>query len=164
MGAQLPNLAVIVEMAPKTDRQVAASFLTDRNRELQRVARNRQDIQQKEPQLRQPDQLLIARVAEDQQNEYKARTEHEQRGQPNSKYKDQMKQGKYGSSWRPGGRSRYFKRQDSGRSRDYGNGRRKRRQEGDDGSKDDRRSPKRRSKEECPRSKRQKRGGDRETK
>ena len=63
MGAQLPNVTFLMELAPKANQEAAANFSTEQSRELQQIARRRQDTKQIECQLRQPDQTLASRAA-----------------------------------------------------------------------------------------------------
>ena len=85
MSAQLSNLSCAMDQALKTNQDVAAKFLTGQHRELQQIARSRQDMKQIEPRLRQPDQLISGAVG-DQGKEYKARTEKGRKEQPYSRY------------------------------------------------------------------------------
>ena len=75
MGVQLSNLTFLTELAPEANQEAAANFSTEQSRELQQIARRREDIKQIQCQLRQPDQMLTSRAAEGPQKEYKARTE-----------------------------------------------------------------------------------------
>ena len=116
----MSNLTFVIEQALKTNQEVAAKFLTEQNRELQQIARGRQDMKQKESQPRQPGQL-ISRVVGDRQTEYKARTERGRKEQPYSRYKNLMVKGKYGPCGRAGSGARLFRGEDSLGSRDYEN-------------------------------------------
>ena len=135
MGAQAPNRKFIMELALRTNPKTASKFLTEQNRELQRISRGRQDIKLIESQFRRPDQLLTSRVLEDKQEEYKARAEKGRKGPPNIRHKDQSKEGVYGSN------IRRFTGRDSERSRGHESGRKKRQCEGSDGAKENRRRP-----------------------
>ena len=109
MGAQLSNLTLLMELAPKANQEAAASFSTEQSRELQQIARRRQDIKQRECQLRQPDQTLASRAAGGPQKKYESRTEKGGDGPPGNRYTGLLRRCKYGSSWKSGRRSRYFK-------------------------------------------------------
>ena len=106
MGAQLSNQASFMEITLKTNQGVAAKFLKDQKRDLRQIARDRQDITQNELQLKQPDQLLITRAAEDQQKEYKRRAEKGKEEQAYNKYRGQLKTGRNVPSRRPVGNNR----------------------------------------------------------
>ena len=80
MGATSPNFSFCIGLALRADQEMAAKFLAEQNRELRQIARGCQDIRQVESRPRQPDQLLIARVVEDQQKEHKARTGRRKKG------------------------------------------------------------------------------------
>ena len=147
-GAQLPNLTFIIELAlvPKTE--VAEKNLTEQNRDLQQIARRRQNIKQIESQVKQPDQLLIARAVGDKQKEYEARTERGGAEHPYNKNDEQPKKSKGGPGWKPGGKTRFCKGMVSERRRNYESERGKRLREGDDDGKGNRRRPKRRKEED----------------
>ena len=112
------NLPFIMELALRANEEVAAKLPTEQNRELKQIARGRQDVKQIEAQLRQPDQSLIPRVVRDRRKKYKPRAEKGEQEQPYDRYKDQMRKGRNGSGWEPGGRNRYSKGRDPERSRD----------------------------------------------
>ena len=109
MGVQLSNLTFLMELAPKANQEAAANFSTEQSHELQRIARRRQEIKQIECQLRQPDQMLASRAAEGPKKEYEARTEKGGKEPPRNRYRALLRRCVYGSSWKSGGISRYFK-------------------------------------------------------
>ena len=119
VGAQLPNLTFIIELALVPKLEVAAKSLTEQNRDLQQIARRRQNIKQIEPQVKQPHQLLIGRAVGDKQKEYEARTERGGAEHPYNKNDEQPKKGKSGPGWKPGGKTRFCKGMVSERRRDY---------------------------------------------
>ena len=73
-------MAMIMELALKTNQEAPAKFLVGQNREVRRIARGRQDMKRMAAQLRQPDQSVFASGAEAQQKEYGARTKKRERG------------------------------------------------------------------------------------
>ena len=54
----------------KTDQETGAKLIYEQNQEWQLLARGRRDINQIAAQLRQPNQLLLSRVIDDQKREF----------------------------------------------------------------------------------------------
>ena len=161
LGPQLQNLAAILEISVKHNQEVAWKFASEQFRELQMLARGRHDPELIKGHLMTPDPAILARVIEDQNKEYKERTDKSRKEQPKSKKKDQPMKGKWSGKGRYENRGRYSK--DSDRHRDYGDKwkSKKRSRDDRDSEKEDRRSPKG-EKAERSRSKRKK--SDREKK
>ena len=76
MGAQLTNLAEVLEDTLKTNQERAAKLAQEQDREWQQLARGRHGIKRMEPQLKPPNHALVARAIGDQQKEFKARLEN----------------------------------------------------------------------------------------
>ena len=161
LGPQLQNLAAILEISGKHNQEVAWKFASEQFRELQMLARDRHDPELIRGHLMTPDPAILARVVEDQNKEYKERTDKSRKEQPKNKKKDQPMKGKWSGKGRYENRGRYGK--DSDRHRDYGDKwkSKKRSRDDRDSEKEDRRSPKG-EKAERSRSKRKK--SDREKK
>ena len=136
LSLQLQNLTAILEISVKRNQEVAWKFASEQFRELQMLARDRHDPRLIKGHLTTPDPAILARVVEDQNKEYKERTDKSRKEQP--------KRGKGSGRGRYEGRSSYYK--DSDRNRDY-NDRwkpKKRPRDDKDSEKEDRRSPKER--------------------
>ena len=116
MGAPIPNLTFIMCPALETNQEVAAKFMKEQNRGPQQMGRDRQGLR------KQPDRSLISTVVEVQLEEFKARAERGRRKQPLRKYGDQLKKGKNGPVWRPGGKYRFRKGSFSEGGGDYDSG------------------------------------------
>ena len=163
LSLQLQNLTAILEISVKHNQEVAWKFASEQFRELQMLARDRHDPGLIKGHLATPDPAILARVAEDQNKEYKERTDKSRKEQPKNKKKDQPKRGKGSGRGRYEGRSRYYK--DSDRNHDYSDKwkSKKRSRDDKDSEKEDRRSPKG-EKAGRPRSKRRKKESEREKK
>ena len=161
LGPQLQNLAAILEISVKHNQEVAWKFASEQFRELQMLARGRHDPELIKGHLMTPDPAMLARAIEDQNKEYKERTDKSRKEQPKSKKKDQPMKGKWSGKGRYENRGRYGK--DADRHRDYDDKwkSKKRSRDDRDSGKEDRRSPKG-EKAERSRSKRKK--SDREKK
>ena len=82
LSLQLQNLAAILEISVKRNQEVAWKFASEQFRELQMLARDRHDPRLIKGHLTTPDPAILARVVEDQNNEYKERTDNSQKDQP----------------------------------------------------------------------------------
>ena len=159
---QIQNLLAITEISIKHNQEVAWKFLNEQLRELQMLARDRHDVKLITDHLHSPDQALLARVIDDQNKEYKERTEKKRDHQSKGK-KEQATKNKGPGKWKYGSRSRYYKDAERGRDPDD-RWRKKRSRDGKDSEKDERRSPKAKDKAGRSRSKRRKKDSDREKK
>ena len=70
-----------MEISAKTNQEVASKFRTEQSRELQLLARGRHDPKLIENHLLQPDPAILTRVTEDQNKEYKERTDKSRKDQ-----------------------------------------------------------------------------------
>ena len=163
LSLQLQNLTAILEISVKRNQEVAWKFASEQFRELQMLARDRHDPRLIKGHLTTPDPAILARVVEDQNKEYKERTDKGRKDPTKNKKKDQPKKGKGSGRGRYQGRSRYYK--DSDRNRDYDDKwkSKKRYRDEKDSDKEDRRSPKG-EKAGRSRSKRRKKESEREKK
>lgn len=104
LGAQLNSMAEVVEVALKTNQETAARLITEQNQEWQQLARDRHDINQIAEQLKQPNQLILSRVLEDQKKDFLNRAEKggfpaKKDFQPNGR-QDFQKKGRAPQNWK----------------------------------------------------------------
>ena len=161
LGAQMPNLAEVMEVALKTNQETAAKLIYEQNQEWQQLARGRRDINQIAVQLRQPNQLILPRAIEDQKKEFPNRAEKGTKDFKFSGKKDFQKKGGGPQGWTQGGSAAYYKKPDGAQSRDN---RDKKRQRGDRQKDKGRDSPKYRFRPDRSRSRKKRKTADDETK
>ena len=165
LGAQMTNMAEVMEVALKKNQEIAAKLLYEQNREWQQLARGRRDINQIGVQLRQPNQLILSRVIGDQMKEFLNRAEKGKSSAERDfhfagKQVSQTK-GRGPQSWKQGGRAPYYKNPDGIQRRGT---RYKRRQRGDRQRDKGRDSPKYRSRPDRSTSRKKRKTADDETK
>ena len=165
LGAQLNNMAEVMETALKTNQETAARLITEQNQEWQQLARDRHDINQIAEQLKQPNQLILSRVIEDQKKDFLNRAE---KGKPPAKKdfqlngrKDFQKKGKAPQNWKQGGAAPYYKKPDGNHDRDN---RFKKRQRDDRQQDKGRDSPRYRARPDRSKSRKKRKTADEETK
>ena len=165
LGAQLNNMAEVLETALKTNQETAARLITEQNQEWQQLARDRHDINQIAEQLKQPNQLILSRVIEDQKKDFLNRAEKgkfpaKKDFQPNGR-KDFQKKGRAPQNWKQGGAAPYYKKPDGNQDRDN---RFKKRQRDDRQQDKDRDSPRYRARPDRSKSRKKRKTADEETK
>ena len=165
LGAQLNNMAEGMEIALKTNQETAARLIYEQNQEWQQLARDRHDIKQIAEQLKQPNQLIISRVIEDQKKDFANRAEKgrfpvKKDFQPNGR-KDFQKKGRAPQNWKQGGNAPHYKKPEGAQDRDN---RFKKRQRDDRQQDKGRGSPKYRARPERSRSRKKRKTADDETK
>ena len=165
LGAQLNNMAEVLEIALKTNQETAARLITEQNQEWQQLARDRHDINQIAEQLKQPNQLILSRVIEDQKKDFLNRAEKgkapaKKDFQQNGR-RDFQKKGRAPQNWKQGGATSYYKKPDGNQDRDN---RFKKRQRDDRQQDKGRDSPRYRARPDRSKSRKKRKTADEETK
>ena len=116
LGAQMTNMAEAMEVGLKTNQETDAKLIYEQYQEWKQLARNRHDIKQIAEQLRQPDQLVVSRVIEDQKKDFLNRAEKgrfpARKDSQAAGRKHFQKKGGAPRNWKQGGIAPYYKKVD----------------------------------------------------